>query len=262
MCYFGKMEVNMEQKSIINDVNLEELKNNMQKISDLHSLIQNMLNKDYDYGIIPGTAKPTLLKPGAEKICMLFGLTPRYEFLHSIEDYTNNFFSYSFKCVLLKNEKNVAEGVGSCNSKEKRYRYLLVNSLPDNYNGESEKVQDKYGNVKYRIENVEIYNYINTILKMAKKRAFVDAILQVSSLSEIFTQDLEDLSEPEETNNFKINFGKHKGRTLEEVYKEDRQYFMWLKNNEKTEWKLKKACENILADEKLDSKNEFNNINQ
>ena len=70
---------------------------------------------------------------------------------------------------------------------------MLVNNLMPNYTGESEKVQDKYGNVKYRIENVEIFNYINTILKMAKKRAFVDAILQVASLSEIFTQDLEDL---------------------------------------------------------------------
>jgi len=179
--------------SIIENINLDEIKNNMQKISGLHGLIQNMLRKDYDYGIIPGTVKPTLLKPGAEKICMLFGLTPQYEFLQNIEDYNNNFFSYSFKCSLSKNQNVIAEGVGSCNSKEKRYRYLLVNNLSPNYIGESEKVQDKYGNVKYRIENVEIFNYVNTILKMAKKRAFVDAILQVASLSEMFTQDLEDL---------------------------------------------------------------------
>ena len=57
---------------------------------------------------------------------------------------------------------------------------------------------------------------------MAKKRALVDATLQVASLSEMFTQDLEDLSDLEETNNIKINFGKHKGRTLEEIYKESR----------------------------------------
>lgn len=178
---------------IIESINLNELKSNMQKISDFHNLIQNMLRKEYDYGVIPGTAKPTLLKPGAEKICMLFGLTPKYEILKNVEDYDNNFFSYSFKCILLKNENIVAEGVGSCNSKEKRYRYLLVNRLEPNYSGESEKVQDRYGNIKYRIENTEIFNYINTILKMAKKRAFVDAILQVASLSEMFTQDLEDL---------------------------------------------------------------------
>ena len=152
----------------------------------------------------------------------------------------------------------LAEGVGSCNSKEKRYRYMLVNSLSTSYSGESEKVQDRYGNIKYRIENIEIFNYINTILKMAKKRAFVDAILQVASLSEMFTQDLEDLADLEENINFKINFGKHKGRTLEEIYKEDKQYFMWLKNNDKTEDRLKKACENILEESKQEEIN--NNI--
>lgn len=252
----------MRQESIIDNINLEELKSNIQKISDLHELIQSMLSKDYDYGVIPGTAKPTLLKPGAEKICMLFGLTPRYEFLQNIEDYNNKFFSYSFKCILLKNESIVAEGVGSCNSKEKKYRYLIVNNLSENYVGEREKIQDRYGNIKYRVENFEIFNYINTILKMAKKRAFVDAILQVASLSEMFTQDLEDLSEIEETNNFKINFGKHKGRTLEEIYKDDRQYFMWLKNSEKTEEKLKKACESILADENFKSEKDIVGLNQ
>jgi len=248
--------------SIIESLNINELKTNMEKLADLHNLIQNMLRKDYDYGIIPGTVKPTLLKPGAEKICMLFGLTPKYEFLQNVEDYNNNFFSYSFKCILSKNENVVAEGVGSCNSKEKRYRYLLVNNINPNYSGESEKVQDKYGNVKYRIENIEIFNYVNTILKMAKKRAFVDAILQVASLSEMFTQDLEDLSDLEDTNNLKINFGKHKGRTLEEIYKDDKQYFMWLKNNEKTDGKLKRACEDILLNENVSDVNKSNILNQ
>ena len=222
-------------ESIIESIDLKELESNMQKISSLHALIQNMLKKDYDYGIIPGTVKPTLLKPGAEKICMLFGLTPKYEMIQNVENYKENFFSYSFKCSLIKNEILVAEGVGSCNSKEKRYRYLTVSNLTPNYTGESEKVQDKYGNIKYRIENNEIYNSINTILKMAKKRAFVDAILQVASLSEMFTQDLEDLFDNENDVNLKLNFGKHKGRTLQEIYNEDNQYFMWLKNNDKTE---------------------------
>ena len=86
----------MEFESIIDNIDLNELKSNMQKISDLHVLIQNVLKKDYDYGVIPGTAKPTLLKPGAEKICMLFGLTPKYEFLQHLEDYQNNFFSYIY----------------------------------------------------------------------------------------------------------------------------------------------------------------------
>ena len=34
---------------------------------------------------------------------------------------------------------------------------------------------------------------LNTILKMAKKRAFVDAILSATHSSHIFTQDMEDI---------------------------------------------------------------------
>ena len=34
----------------------------------------------------------------------------------------------------------------------------------------------------------------NTVLKMAKKRALVDAVLTATAASDIFTQDLEDIS--------------------------------------------------------------------
>ena len=41
--------------------------------------------------------------------------------------------------------------------------------------------------------NEEVYSEVNTILKIGKKRALVDAALSAGRLSEIFTQDLEDL---------------------------------------------------------------------
>ena len=37
---------------------------------------KKVMKSGKDYGVIPGTDKPTLLKPGAEKLCSLFGLTP------------------------------------------------------------------------------------------------------------------------------------------------------------------------------------------
>ena len=70
------------------------------------------------------------------------------------------------------------------------------------------------------------------------------------------------VSDIEETNNIKVNFSKHKGRTLEEVYKEDKQYFMQLKNNEKTDEKLKRACEDMLADGNVSDVNKNNILNQ
>ena len=75
-------------------------------------------------------------------------------------------------------------------------------------------------------------------------------------------EDLEDLSELEEPNNIKISFGKHKGRTLEEIYKDDKSYFMWLKNNEKTDEKLRKACEEVLVSEDVSKVGKEDFLNQ
>jgi len=44
-----------------------------------------------------------------------------------------------------------------------------------------------------RVENEDIYSQVNTILKMAKKRALVDAALSAGRLSQVFTQDIEDM---------------------------------------------------------------------
>ena len=46
---------------------------------------RRIMVKDQDFGEIPGTNKPTLLKPGAEKLCNFFGLEP--EFTPIVEDH-------------------------------------------------------------------------------------------------------------------------------------------------------------------------------
>ena len=44
-----------------------------------------------------------------------------------------------------------------------------------------------------RVEHDNPADYYNTILKMAKKRAYVDAIITATACSDIFTQDLEEM---------------------------------------------------------------------
>ena len=44
----------------------------------------------------------------------------------------------------------------------------------------------------YRVPNLNIHDQINTLKKMAQKRAFVGAVLLATGASEYFTQDLED----------------------------------------------------------------------
>lgn len=245
--------------SIIDTVEIESIANTMNKIAQMQAVVQKTLKNGQDYGEIPGTNKPTLLKPGGEKICMLFGLNPEYEFLQTTEDYEKEFFSYNIKCTLHRNGQAVAQGVGSCNSKEKKYRFINVDNIPDGYIGYQEEFSDKYGRKKYKINNVDICSLVNTILKMAKKRAFIDAVLQVASLSEVFTQDLEDMKDfiqqeqnetmtLEQAKNIKLSFGKYKGKTLGDLTQEDTGYCDWLFDNDKTDPVIKKALKIILDD--------------
>ena len=60
------------------------------------------LERGNDFGVIPGTKKPSLYKAGAEKICMSLGLSQQYELVSHIEDPENGFFSYTVRCALVK----------------------------------------------------------------------------------------------------------------------------------------------------------------
>lgn len=180
---------------------------------------QHMIPKT-DYGIVPGTnGKPTLLKPGAEKLCRLFRLNSNLTLIYSIEDFSGkdhngeSLFYYRYKCELNHQGQLVATCEGSCNSWEKKYRYRDEKpSCPkcgEKTIRRSEKefyCWTKIGGCGSRfplnfeaiaaqktglIQNVEIFDQINTIQKMAQKRALVGAVLLATAASEFFTQDLE-----------------------------------------------------------------------
>lgn len=254
------LEVNNQAVSLIDSVDLGTIQATMQKIATFQLVIQKSLKQDHDYGVVAGAgSKPTLLKPGGEKICMMFGLNPEYEFLEKTENYKDGFFAYNIKCTLHRNGNPVSQGVGNCNSMEKKYRYINVDKIPDNIDPSSvENITDKYGRIKYKIPNPNIADLVNTILKMAKKRAFIDAVLQVASLSDVFTQDLEDMKELLQTEqmdnmtldqakNIKISFGTYKGKTLEEVMNIKPDYIDWIHKNTKDNV-MRKAAEIVLSE--------------
>lgn len=208
--------------SLIDTVDIGAVQTTLAKIGQFQMVVQNTLKENHDYGIIPGTNKPTLLKPGAEKIQMLFGVTSEYEVTERIQDYDKGFFAFTVRCTIFKNGMKITEGVGHCNTREKKY----VNQDP--------------------------YTLANTCLKMAKKRAQIDATLTIASLSEVFTQDMEDLQDylqteqietmtPEEAGATKLTFGKFKGKTLKEIYLSDKSYLQWLVKQDRTKPVIKKA---------------------
>jgi hypothetical protein len=196
----------------------------MQRIVNFQNVIQKTLKEGHDYGVIPGTGnKPTLLKPGAEKILMLMGVTSEYEIIERVQDYDKGFFAFTVKCVLSRGGQVITEGVGHANTRERRYT-----------------------RVKEGREPQDPYTLANTVLKMAKKRAQVDATLTIAALSEIFTQDIEDMDIAENTYNpnvdnpgdIVVTFGKHKGKRLADI---PIDYVEWLAKNARDDWMRKAA---------------------
>ena len=156
-------EQSVRTLSVIDSMDIGEISSTINKIGQFQKVVQSQLMQNHDYGVIPGTPKPTLLKPGAEKIIMLLGLRSEFDIVDSTRDFEKGFFQYQVKCKLYRGDMLVTEGLGSCNNRERKYIKM------------------------------DPYTMDNTVLKMAKKRALVDAALLVGSLSDIFTQDLEDM---------------------------------------------------------------------
>ena len=100
---------------------------------------RKIMVRDQDFGEIPGTSKPALLKPGAEKLCNFFGLEPEFTPVVDEIDWTGaqhageTFCYVRYRCRLLRNGRILGVGEGSCNSWESRYRYRWVSaeSLPE-----------------------------------------------------------------------------------------------------------------------------------
>lgn len=179
---------------------------------------------DGDYGIIPGTSKRTLLKPGAEKLIQLFYCTPRYTITSKVENYETGLFSYHFKCEILNNDGHiVAEGVGFASTYESKFRWKTSErTCPKCGKATIIAGKEEYGggwlcwakkggcNAKFTAEdrsitdqqtgqeqNPDIVDKINTVYKIAKKRAVVDAAISLARCSDLFTQDIEEYHTPE-----------------------------------------------------------------
>ena len=177
-----------------------------------------------DYGKIPGCGdKPALLLPGAQKLCNLFGLTIKYDFLEKTEDWSGEqhggepFFYYQIRAEVYRGEFLIAEGVGACHSWEAKYRWRKMERICPNCgkaNIRKSKEGGWYcwkktegcgsvfndgdpaieGQETGRKPNPDVCDSVNTILKMAYKRTLIHGTINGTSCSEFFTQDVEDFT--------------------------------------------------------------------
>lgn len=188
------------------------------QVNLIQTVMREVMQEGHHYGVIPGTEKPTLLKPGAEKLGLTFRLAP--EFIEQVFDMGNDHREYRYKCSLrhIVTGVVVGEGVGSCSTKETKYRWRQQKQKCPACGMETIiKGKEEYGGgwlcwkkqggcgAKFtdedkaiteqsvgRIENPDIADVYNTVQKMGKKRAHVDAMLTATAASDIFTQDLEE----------------------------------------------------------------------
>lgn len=133
-------------------------------LDSIELVVAKLLKPNADYGMIPGCKKPSLLKSGAEKLAAFFGFSTSISIENRYEDYSKKLVAYEVKVTVHDNNgRIIAEGIGAANSQERKFL------------------------------RGDFFSQINTVLKMCKKRAYVDAVLTATGASSIFTQDMEDI---------------------------------------------------------------------
>jgi hypothetical protein len=138
-----------------------------------------------DYGIIPGTKKRCLFKQGAEKMLTLFHFGSDPQLVDKTIDREANFAMFTYRVKVFHAQSNtfIAACDGSCNSQEKKYKERTVYT--------KKKVGGKQVTESH-MEETPIFDILNTLQKMAQKRALVGATLLATGASEYFTQDMLD----------------------------------------------------------------------
>lgn len=194
------------------------------RIHKVHQAMEKAMVQDHHYGVIPGTKKPTLLKPGAELLNVMFRLDPQYA-TETLRD--GDHLTITSTCTLwhIPTGQRVGSGQGSCSTRESKYAWReQQRTCPECGKAAIIKGKAEYGGgwlcfkkregcgakfkdgdaaiegqVTGRIPNPDLPDAYNTVLKMANKRSLVAAVLNVTAASDIFTQDLEDMPAAEVT---------------------------------------------------------------
>jgi hypothetical protein len=170
-------------------------------VATVQEVMRAVMKPEVHYGKIPGAGdKPTLLKAGAEVLCMVFRIADSYQ----VEDLsTTDCIRYRVTCVGTHQTTGIVmgAGLGEASSNEEKYKWRKAvcaeewQETPANMR----RVKHARGknNTTYKVEQIrtEPADIANTVLKMANKRAKMAMVLNVTAASDCFAQDLEDMDE-------------------------------------------------------------------
>lgn len=169
------------------------------QVNLIQEVMREVMISGVHFGTVPGTAKPSLYKPGAEKISMTFKIAvdPQIEADLSTEDIRH----YRIRANATSQSTGLFLGsaLGTCSSNEEKYKWREAVCQEEFEETPIERRRKKWkkGNPPHAVYQIrtEPADIDNTVLKMAVKRAVIAVILQVTAASDIFTQDVEDLPE-------------------------------------------------------------------
>lgn len=125
-----------------------------------------LLRRNTEFGKYGKASKPSLLKAGAEKILLEYGITTKFFIENAVEHFGEDggspFFFYRVRGEFWKGDTLITTTVASANSNESAC-------------GRASK-----------------FDVANQRLKIARKRALVDGAILIAGIGGLFTADLED----------------------------------------------------------------------
>jgi hypothetical protein len=215
-----RTEANGRGGEIAVSSSVEAVRAAIDQLKALRTFVSEEMTRDVDFGVIPGTGtKPTLYLAGAQKIALYCQVTAEID--HERTELGGGHLEVLSTCRLKSRQTGtvLAMGAGSCSTMESKYRYRNAGrSCPEcgssaiitgkrEYGGGfvcfgkkggcgakfAENDQRIVGQAVGRVENPDVYDQRNTVLKMAAKRSQVAAALNLGAMSEMFTQDIEDI---------------------------------------------------------------------
>jgi hypothetical protein len=196
------------------------------QVAKVQNLMHDLMQEGTHFGeSFPGDTKKNLLKPGADKLCFMFRLRP--DFIQEIKELPNAHIEVLTRCQIfhIDSGQKFAEGVGLATTMESKYRWRnSARKCPVCGKETIIKGNEKYGggwlcygkkggcSAKFKdndpliidqivgkIENPDIADTYNTVIKMSKKRAYVDATITACAASDIFSQDADDFNDTAES---------------------------------------------------------------
>ena len=168
------------------------------RATKIRQAMKSVMESGIHYGVIPGTGKPSLYKPGSETLLSMFHIScePIVEDL-STEDCIR--YRVTARGVHAPTGTVIGFGIGEASTGEEKYKWRKAYNREWNAT-DVDRRRIKYGWDKEKREEYEILqvrtepaDLANTVLKMAKKRAQIDMTLTALAASDVFNQDLEDL---------------------------------------------------------------------